>query len=73
MDLGAVYCHFINSIRSRQKIAVDINEDVLRRRATPDVRCIVADGVDLSEIPSNSVDTVFASNLFEHFITKERV
>ena len=33
LDLGAGFCHFINNIRSREKIALDINEENLRRYA----------------------------------------
>ena len=73
LDLGAGYCHFINNIQSRTKLAVDVNEENLRRYAYKDVRCIVSDGADLSAIPSGSLDTVFASNVYEHFQTREQV
>jgi SAM-dependent methyltransferase len=73
LDLGAGFCHFINNIRSREKIALDINEENLRRYADKDVRIIVATGSDLSMIPSASVDTVFASNIYEHFQSREQV
>src|ERR1700675_3489446 len=73
LDLGAGFCHFINNIRSREKIALDVNEEGLRRYADKDVRTVVASGSDLSAIPSASVDTVFASNVYEHFQSREQV
>ena len=73
LDLGAGFCHFINNIRSREKIALDINAESLRRYAAQAVRIVVASGADLSAIPSASVDTVFASNVYEHFHSREQV
>ena len=73
LDLGAGFCHFINNIHSREKIALDINEENLRRYADQDVRIVVATGSDLSAIPAASVDTVFASNVYEHFHSREQV
>jgi SAM-dependent methyltransferase len=73
LDLGAGYCHFINNIASREKLALDMNGPNLRKHAKPDVRCIEASGADLAEIPSNSVDSVFASNVYEHFPSREEV
>ena len=44
LDLGAGFCHFINNIRSREKIALDLNEENLRRYADKDVRIVVSSG-----------------------------
>jgi SAM-dependent methyltransferase len=73
LDLGAGYCHFVNNIRSRTKLALDLNGDSLRKWAGPGVDCIVSSGADLWMIPSSSLDTVFASNVYEHFKTREEV
>ena len=73
LDLGAGYCHFINTIVSREKIAVDINEENLRLYAGKDVRSIVCTGADLRDVASASVNTVFASNVYEHFQSREDV
>jgi SAM-dependent methyltransferase len=73
LDLGAGYCHFINTIESREKIAVDVNEQALQKYAGHDVRSVVSSGVDLGEIASDSVDTVLASNVYEHFPSREDV
>ncbi len=73
LDLGAGYCHFINGIRSAKKIALDINEENLRGYAADDVQRIVSSGADLSAIPTASVNAVFASNVYEHFQSREQV
>src|SRR6266545_1917397 len=44
LDLGAGFCHFINNIRSREKIALDVNEENLRHYADKDVQIVVATG-----------------------------
>jgi SAM-dependent methyltransferase len=71
LDLGAGYCHFINTIVSREKLALDLNGENLRRHAAPQVRCITASGANLEGIGSGSIDTVFASNVYEHFPSRE--
>ncbi|MGA2433972.1 MAG: class I SAM-dependent methyltransferase [Bryobacteraceae bacterium] len=73
LDLGAGFCHFINQIRSRRKIAVDINGEVLSRYADPSVERLISEGANLSAIPRDSVDTVFASNVYEHLSSREDV
>ena len=73
LDLGAGYCHFINGIRSAKKLALDINEENLRAYAADNVQSIVSNGSDLSMIPTASVDAVFASNVYEHFQSREQV
>jgi hypothetical protein len=73
LDLGAGYCHFINNIASREKLALDINGENLRLYAAEGVRCIEATGTGLTGIASASVDAVFASNVYEHFLSREDV
>ena len=73
LDLGAGYCHFINNIVSRKKLAVDLNGENLKLYAAPDVLCIQTTGADLNGIASGSVDAVFASNVYEHFPSREDV
>jgi SAM-dependent methyltransferase len=66
LDVGAGYCDFVNHVRARRRIAVDINPDT-KRFAAPGVEVL---GVDLAGIDAvvapNSVDFAFASNVFEH-------
>jgi SAM-dependent methyltransferase len=73
LDLGAGYCHFINNIVSLKKLALDLNGENLRLHAAPDVRCIESTGADLTAIASSSTDSVFASNVYEHFPSREDV
>jgi SAM-dependent methyltransferase len=73
LDLGAGYCHFINQIESKTKIALDINQESLTRYANADVRCIAGAGSALDVLPGASLDTVFASNVYEHFQSREDV
>jgi SAM-dependent methyltransferase len=73
LDLGAGYCHFINNIVSGRKLALDVNEENLAAHALPEVERIVADGVSLAAIEASSLDTVFASNIYEHFRSREDV
>ena len=73
LDLGAGYCHFINNVRSSKRYAVDLNEDNLVKYASSDVHIIKTSGSRLSEIADSSLDTVFASNVYEHFQTREEV
>jgi SAM-dependent methyltransferase len=73
LDLGAGYCHFINTIESREKIALDLNGENLQRHAAQGVRCIEATGADLTAVATSSVDAVFASNVYEHFPSREEV
>ncbi len=73
LDLGAGPCHFINQIQSARKLALDLNEENLARYAAPEVEKMVADGSGLPQIPTASVDTIFASNVYEHFRSREDV
>ncbi len=73
LDLGAGYCHFINNIESARKYAVDVNERNLRRYAAQVVTCITTTGADLAQLSPASLDTVFASNVYEHFPSREDV
>lgn len=73
LDLGAGYCHFINNIVSAKKLALDLNGENLRLYAAPGIRCIESTGADLAEIQSGSIDSVFASNVYEHFPSREDV
>lgn len=68
VDLGAGNCEFINSVRCREKIAVDLNPDVERHAV--DAKAIVTETRDMSAIPTGSVDVVFTSNFFEHLPNK---
>jgi ubiquinone/menaquinone biosynthesis C-methylase UbiE len=65
LDLAAGACEFINAVRARTRIAVDINPAV-RDMASAGVTALVSPADDLADVADGSVDVVFASNFFEH-------
>ncbi len=73
LDLGAGYCHFINSVHAAVKYALDVNEENLKKYAAPDVQIITESGNNLAAFSDGALDTVFASNVYEHFRTREDV
>jgi SAM-dependent methyltransferase len=72
LEIGAGYCEFINTIRARRKLAVDLNPDTVRH-AAPDVTVITTASSDLSAIPAHSIDVAFTSNFFEHLSREDIV
>jgi len=69
LDLGAGYCHFINSIDVKEKHALDSVSN-LKKYAKKDVvihkKCCTKTG-----LKSGCFDVVMASNLFEHLEKEE--
>jgi len=72
VDVGAGYCEFINNIECKNKIAIDLNEDV-KRFANPDVRVINESCTAIKSLDKSSVDVVFMSNFLEHLPNKQLV
>lgn len=72
LDVGAGFCEFVNHIRARERVALDMDERA-RSLAGPGVEFRRGSGDDLGWRASASVDAVFASNVFEHFPAKENV
>ncbi len=70
LDIRASYCEFINHIVCRRRIALDPSEEV-RAHAGPGVEVVQGVSTDLSSLPSELIDVVFASNFFEHLLTKQ--
>ncbi len=70
LELGAGYCHFINNVHCAKRTAID-QWPMLPKYAQPGVETLVGSVTDLSAVPDNSVDFVFASNLFEHLTQQE--
>lgn len=64
-DIGAGYCEFINSVKAKRKIAVDLNADV-RKFAGSGVESIISSSTDMKMINGGTVDVAFSSNFFEH-------
>jgi SAM-dependent methyltransferase len=71
LEVGAGYCEFINHIRARRKVALDINPDT-QRHAAEDVSVILSPSTDMADIADSSMDVVFMSNFLEH-LTREDI
>lgn len=69
-DLGAGYCEFINNIKAKKKIAIDINSET-KKYAGKNVDVVLSNSTKLPKSLHNQVDVVFASNFFEHLSSKE--
>ena len=66
LDLGAGYCEFINNVRARRRIAVDVNP-ATAEYAAPGIEVHrVALASVASVVAPESVDLAFASNVLEH-------
>ena len=65
LEVAAGYCEFINHIRCAEKFAYDANPDTAGYAAN-DVKVVVGDCRDMSQLPPAYFDVAFASNFFEH-------
>ncbi len=70
LDLGAGYCDFIHHIKAKEKYALDVFEK-LPEIAHDDVTTFVCSCTDMSPLADNQLDSIFASNLFEHLTHDE--
>lgn len=67
LEVGAGYCGWINAVRARKKIAVDLWPGVARH-AGADVEAVVIDlAAGLTPFADGALDAVLASNVIEHF------
>ena len=71
LDVGAGYCEFINNIKGKRKIAIDLNSE-LKKYADNDVEQVTGDFTEMKGILDNSCDVVFVSSFFEH-LTKDDI
>jgi len=71
LEIGAGYCEFINNIRAKKKIALDLNPDI-KKFAGDDVEAVIASSTDMKLMKNESIDVVFANNFFEH-LSKEDI
>ena len=67
LELGAGYCHFINNVVAKERHALDIFTQ-FEDYAAEGIKTHIGTCTDLSHLEDNSVDVVFASNLFEHLV-----
>lgn len=70
LELGAGYGNFINNVRTRRRIAQDQWPE-FAKHLQKDVESHVGPVDELSFLDDDSVDFVFASNLFEHITQEE--
>lgn len=70
LELGAGYGNFINNVRARRRIAQD-QWAGFADHLQADVEAHVGPVHDLSFLEDDSIDFVFASNLFEHITQDE--
>src|SRR5579872_7488956 len=71
-DVGAGYCEFINNIKAKNKVAIDINTET-KKYANKNVKVIITTSTNLPKNLSSTADVVFVSNFFEHLPTKDEL
>lgn len=71
LDLGCGYCDFINGIKAEKKYAIDINPKMHGFALDNLIKFISQSVLIELDVLDNSLDIIFASNLFEHFDDKE--
>jgi len=69
LDLGCGYGEFINNIRCRRKLGMDLNPES-RAHLAPDVELLTQDCTSPWPLADGSLDVVFTSNFFEHLPDK---
>lgn len=72
LDLAAGYCEFINNIKCKKKIAVDLNAKT-KKMANKDVKVYQALSTNMPKELTSKVDVVFTSNFFEHLDSKNEL
>ena len=70
LEFGAGYGHFINNVVARRRIAIDLWPEFTKHLA-PDVEGLVGGIERLEDIEDDTLDFVFASNVFEHISKTE--
>jgi len=69
-DLGCGFCEFINNIKAKEKVAIDINPET-KKYAAKNVRTIITSSTNLPKRLTSKADVVFVSNFFEHLPSRE--
>jgi len=70
LDVAAGHGEFINNIKAKKKIAIDLNPDT-KKFASKEVDVIINNASNMNRIKINSIDFVFISNFFEHLEKSE--
>lgn len=72
LEIGAGYCEFINNIKAKRKLALDLNPD-MKEFANNDIEVFLSGSTNMSQIKDNSCDIAFTSNFFEHLSKQDIV
>lgn len=72
LDLAAGDCFFINNIKCKEKIAVDINPDT-KKNAKKKVKVYLSKSTYLPKSLTNKVDVVFTGCFLEHLPSKDDI
>lgn len=72
LDLAAGYCEFINNIKCKTKIAVDLNPKT-KKMVNKNIKFYKALSTNLPKSLTSKVDVVFTSNFFEHLDSKSEL
>lgn len=72
LDMGAGYCEFINTIKCRKKIAVDINPDT-KEFSNKNVKVVASHALKVPPKYNSTIDVLFMSNFLEHLDSNEEV
>ncbi len=72
LDPAAGLCEFINAVPSREKWAIDLNDEFISRYIAGDIRKIIGNNLEVS-LPPDYFDAVFVSNFLEHLHSQEEV
>jgi len=67
LEIGAGYCHWINAVDARSRMAVDLWDGVLQAAGAGVDARILDVSRDLRTLPAGRFDAVLASNVLEHF------
>jgi SAM-dependent methyltransferase len=70
LEVGAAYCHFINHVTCRERHALDVSP-IVKDYAAKGVIVHTGSVTRMNQFDDNSLDLVFASNVFEHLDDRE--
>lgn len=72
VDIACGYGEFLNNIRAKKKIAIDLNPDA-KRFLNADIDFHQCKATNLGSVIANDADVVFTSNFLEHLPNKKIV
>jgi SAM-dependent methyltransferase len=72
LDPAAGLCEFINAVPSKEKWAIDLNDEFISKYINGDIKKIIGNNLEV-DIPENYFDGVFISNFLEHLHSQEEV